>query len=395
MNIVSRLLRKNLSPAQIAGFILSNFIGLAIVVAGIQLYQDVSSIWQDTDSFIKKDYIIVNKKVTAGNTLGESSRFTPSELADIRRQPWVREVGNFLTTDYHVAAAVNSGGHSLSTYMFFEAIPDRFIDVSPRDWRYNPGDTTIPIIISKDYLTLYNFGFASSAGLPQISEQLMSSVPMTIDINSNDGTRSGHFLGRVVGFSNRLNTILVPEEFMKWSNATYGSGRPAADPSRIIIDTNSPGDTAITDYLDEHGYESAGDKSASRASFLLNVVTGIIMAVGAVITVLSFFILLLSISLLMQKNRSKLHSLLQLGYGLDQTARPYYSIIIGSCSAAFVLALGATYLFRAFYIAKVTAVGGGGGNLWAAPVAGGVLTLLIVLFNIISVRRKVASAWRL
>ena len=44
MNIVARLLRKNLSRAQVAGFVISNFIGLAIVVAGIQLYQDLGSI---------------------------------------------------------------------------------------------------------------------------------------------------------------------------------------------------------------------------------------------------------------------------------------------------------------------------------------------------------------
>lgn len=54
MSIVSRLLRKNMSPAQIAGFVISNFIGLAIVVAGLQLYLDVSPIWQDEDSFIKR-----------------------------------------------------------------------------------------------------------------------------------------------------------------------------------------------------------------------------------------------------------------------------------------------------------------------------------------------------
>lgn len=44
MNLVSRLLRKNLSTAQTLGFILSNFIGLAIVVTGLQFYEDVSAI---------------------------------------------------------------------------------------------------------------------------------------------------------------------------------------------------------------------------------------------------------------------------------------------------------------------------------------------------------------
>lgn len=396
MSIVSRLLRKNMSPAQIAGFVVSNFIGLAIVVAGLQLYLDVSPIWQDEDSFIKKDYLIVNKKVTSSNTLGADARISAAEVADLERQPWVRAVGKFTATDYRVAASLENGGRSMSTYMFFESIPDRFIDVSPSEWHYTPGDKNVPIIISKDYLTLYNFGFASSARLPQISEQTMGSIPMRLRLSSEDGTETADFDGRIVGFSNRLNTILVPEAFMQWSNDQFGNGaKAAADPARLVIDVSSPGDVAIAQYLEDHDLESAGDKSASQASFLLNVVTGIVMAVGAVITVLSLFILMLSISLLMQKNRDKLHLLLQLGHPLGDVAAPYSRIILMSCTVALVLALATTWVFRTYYITSVEGLGGGGGSLWVAPLAGAVLTAVIMGCNVLAVRRKVTAAWRL
>lgn len=394
MNIVTRLLRKNLSRTQIAGFILSNFIGLAIVVAGIQLYQDIGSIWQDEDSFLSKDYMIVNKQVTGANTLGESSTFSDAEIADIESQPWVRSVGRFESTGYRVAASVGAGDKALSTYMFFEAIPDDFIDINPSEWHFRDGDTSVPVIISKDYLTLYNFGFATSAGLPQMSEQLMGSIPMRLHISSDDGSRQIDLNGRVVGFSNRLNTILVPRDFMTWSNTSFGDGRRRL-PSRLIIDVSSPGDVAIDRYIDSHGLEIAGDKSSSQASFLLNVVAGIVMAVGCVITVLSLFILMLSISLLMQKNRAKLHALLQLGYPLKSVSAPYERIITGSCTVALLLALAATYIFRTFYIDSVTPMGGGHGAMWIAPVAGVVLTAIIIVCNILAVRRKVSAAWRI
>lgn len=393
MNIVARLLRKNLSGAQIVGFILSNFIGLAIVVAGIQLFGDVSSIWQNEDSFIKKDYLIINKKVTSENTLSaDVSRFSGGEISELKRQPWVRDVGTFIAADYSISASVKSGGRGMSTYMFFEAIPDEFIDVNPATWHYTPGATNVPIIISKDYLTLYNFGFAASAGLPQMSEQVLSSIPMQLNVASEDGTQTATFSGNVVGFSNRLNTILVPAEFMKWSNEKYGSGK-AQEPSRLIVDVSSPGDVAIDEYLSAHDLEMAGDKSASQASFLLNVITGIVMAVGAVITILSFFILMLSISLLMQKNRSKLHSLLQLGYPLRKVARPYSGVIIVSCAVALLLALIAMVGFRFYYIDKVAAVGGGSDNLWLSPLCGVVLTVVIIVCNVVAVRRRVRAAW--
>lgn len=395
MNLVSRLLRKNLSTAQTLGFILSNFIGLAIVVTGLQFYEDVSAIWQKEDSFLKTDYLVVNKKVTSGNTLGQSkSTFTDGEISDISGQPWVRSVGRFTAADYRVSAALDNGGRSLSTFMFFESIPDNYLDINPMQWQYREGSGEVPIIISKDYLTLYNFGFAASAGLPQLTEQMLSSIPMRLHIAGNDGTRQADFRGRVVGFSNRLNTILVPEAFMTWSNREFGSGVTPPS-SRLVIDVSSPGDVAIDKYLEAHDLELAGDKSASQASFLLNVVTGIIMAVGAVITVLSLFILMLSISLLMQKNRAKLHSLLQLGYDPGRVGAPYRNIVIISSAVAFLLAVVAMSLFRFYYIGAIEGLGGASGNLWLAPGVGMLLTAVIITFNLLAVRRKVVSAWRL
>ena len=395
MNLVSRLLRKNLSTAQTLGFILSNFIGLAIVVTGLQFYEDVSAIWQKEDSFLKTDYLVVNKKVTSGNTLGQSkSTFTDGEISDLAAQPWVRSVGRFTAADYRVSAALDNGGRSLSTFMFFESIPDNYLDINPMQWQYREGSGEVPIIISKDYLTLYNFGFAASAGLPQLTEQMLSSIPMRLHIAGNDGTRQADFRGRVVGFSNRLNTILVPEAFMTWSNREFGSGVTPPS-SRLVIDVSSPGDVAIDKYLEAHDLESAGDKSASQASFLLNVVTGIIMAVGAVITVLSLFILMLSISLLMQKNRAKLHSLLQLGYDPGRVGAPYRNIVIISSTVAFLLSIAAMFLFRLYYIGAIEGLGGASGNLWLAPGVGLLLTAVIITFNLLAVRRKVVSAWRL
>lgn len=393
MNIVNRLLRKNLSAAQIAGFILSNFAGLAIVIAAMQFYQDVRSIWESDDSFISRDYLVINKKVTSENTLSNtSSDFSEEEISRLTAQPWVRKVGRFTRADYRLSASINNGGRSLSTYMFFESIPQEFLDVDPAAWSFRPGDNSVPIIISKDYLTLYNFGLASSAGLPQLSESILSSIPMELSLESDSGAKSAVMRGRIVGFSNRLNTLLVPESFMRWSNAEFGPGTPPA-PSRLIVDVSSPGDVAIQQYLDANGLEMAGDKSNSTASYFLNVATGVVLGVGALITLLSFFILLLAIALLMQKNRDKLHELIMLGYDLPAVARPYNTLICAVGALALLLALAATYIFRACYISSIAAIGGGEGAWWPAPLAGLALTALIVAFNLHAVRRKVRASF--
>lgn len=392
MNLLSRLLMRNVSRTQLAGFIISNIAGLAIIIAGLQLYTDVRPIWEDTDSFLKKDYLVINKNVSGLQHTGSAeSSFSEQEIANLGKEPWVRSVGRFRAADYRVAATVgNGGGRSLSTYMFFESLPASYVDVAGGDWYFDPAKSggTIPIIISKDYLALYNFGFAASAGMPQISENMLGSVPLQLTVSSDDGIRHASFTGRIAGFSNRLNTILVPEEFMEWASRQFGSGSKNA-PSRLIIDVSSPGDAAIDKYMKAHGYEVAGDKSSSSAAYLVKVITMVIVSIGLVITLLSFFILLLSISLLMQKHRSKLRRLVFLGYPLSAIARPYYILVCKVTLISLVVSAGLMLLLRYIYLDSITSLGGGNGNVLLSLSAGTMISVLAVGFNLLSVRKRV------
>lgn len=388
-----RLLRKNMSAGRIAGFVAADFLGLAIVLGALQFYLDARSIWSDSESILRSDYVVINKRVTSQNTLGASNSFTPEEIADLESQSWVSSAAPFTTADYHVYASLNQQGRGLSTSMFFESLPEDFVDVPRTQWQWREGSDEVPLIISKDYLTLYNFGFAASAGLPQMSEGLMSGIPLTLTLTSDDGNRRVTVHGRIAGYSNRLNTILVPQNFMDYTNGLLGSGGTKA-PSRMIIKVSKPGDTAIAEYLEAHDYETAGDKSASSASFLLRLVVGIVMVIGIVITLLSFFILLLSISLLMEKNRDKIHSLLMLGYDASKIGAPYRRIVILSSIGAMLLALAGVFAMRLAYLPPLKSLGADTGSFWPVVIAAVVITALVILFNLASISRRVKSAWR-
>ena len=139
----------------------------------------------------------------------------------------------------------------------------------------------------------------------------------------------------------------------------------------------------------------AGDKTAAAASFLLKLVVGIVLAIGGVITVLSLFILMLSVSLLMEKNRDKLHSLLMLGYPLGKVGAPYCRIVIWASSGAAVLALAAAALLRNAYLEPLRGLGAATGSFWPVIILAIILTAIIVIFNIIAVRKKVRASWRI
>ncbi len=399
--MVWKLLRKNISLTQLVGYSLASFVGLAIVISAVKFYGDVQSAFNDEESFISRDFVIISKSVPAVTTagLGGGTTFSESDIEDLRAQPWVRDVGEFTAADFNVEAMMTMGNRGMTTHLFFEALPDKYLDVAPEQWSGVPSadpalagpediaSFEIPVIIARDYLTLYNFGFAAARGFPQLNEGLVQSIPITLRLVGN-----GHvddYRARVVGFSSRLNTIAVPEEFLSWANNRYSSGgRP--EPSRLIIEANTPGDPAIAKYMEDNSYEIAGDKADnSRANYFMTVVTGIVITVGAVISVLAFFILMLSIYLLLQKNRRKVHDLMLLGYSPGAVARCYYILIAVVNAVVAVLAIVAMLFASGYWVDQFEAIGITSSSPLTAILTAVIIVSVITLVNCLAVRRIV------
>lgn len=390
-NIVWRLLRRNISIGQIAGYALANLVGLAIVLTAIQFYRDVTTVWDDEDSFISEDYIILSKKVSGMGSLlggGNDTRFSEDEIEEIASCPWARKVGRFNSAAFNVYAKVSFGGSSMGSDLFLESIPDDFFDVSPKGWGYEPERSEfVPVIISKDYLSLYNFGFATSRGMPQVSEEVIGMVPLQLSLSGNG--RQQWVNARIVGFSSRLNTIAVPEEFMEWANREFSS-TPSEQPSRLIVMLDKPGNPDVENFLEEHDYETAGDRAANgKAAYFLSLVTTVVIAVGLVISLLAFFILLLSIYLLLQKNSEKIHELMLLGYSPGQVARYYHTIIICVNVVVLLLALTAMLVAASQWSGPLSTLGVDSASPWLTVGTGVGIMFVITIGNLVAVSRAV------
>lgn len=394
--LVWKLLRRHISIGQLTGFFLANLVGMLIVLTGIQFYRDVLPVFNGDDSFIKKEYIIATKKIsTLGGLTGKSNTFTPDEVETMKEQPFTRSVGAFTPSLFKVSAGVGMPqlGVQLSTEMFFEAVPDEFVDVSLKKWQFDEASRTIPIIIPRNYLNLYNFGFAQSRSLPKLSEGVMSLIQMEIVIRGNG--RTEYYKGNIVGFSNRLNTILVPLSFLEQANREFAPEKQA-HPSRLIVEVKNPTDTAINDYFRQKGYETEGNNlDAGKTTYFLRLVTGIVTGVGLVISLLSFYILMLSIFLLLQKNTVKLENLLLLGYSPARVARPYYTLTVGLNLLVLLLAVGGVCWLRGYYTEALHNLLPQlpQGSLLPTLLTGGVLFLIVSLLNLVAIRRKIAAIW--
>ena len=397
MSLVWKLMRRHISLGQLAGFFFANLCGMVIVLLSIQFYQDVAPVFTEGDSFMKKDYIIVSKKVsTLGSFVGKSSTFSQTEIDEIEEQLFTRGVGEFTPSQFNVSAGVGMEqlGLNLSTAMFFESVPDKYVDTNLDGWHFEPGQEEIPIIIPRNYLNLYNFGFAQSRSLPQISEGVINMVNLEVRIHG--GGKRDTYKGKIAGFSNRLNTILVPESFMTWANIHYGDGGIRKEPSRLIVEVNNPTDDRIAQFFRERGYDTEDDKlDAGKTTWFLKVIVGIVLSVGLLISALSFYILMLSIYLLLQKNTTKLENLLLIGYGPNRVAFPYQSLTIVLNAIVLVLSVSIVLYVRTLYLDLVEQMfpSLNAGSWWLMLVVGILLFLSVSCFNVLAIRKKIASIW--
>lgn len=390
--MIWKLLRQHISVAQLVGFFLANLCGMVIVLLSVQFYKDVLPVVTQGDSFMKKDYVIVSKKVsTLGSLVSKGATFSKTDIAEMQEQPFAKKTGAFTPAQFEVSAGMGMAGMQLSTAMFFESVPDEFVDVRLEGWTYREGQDEIPIIIPRNYLNLYNFGFAQSRNLPQLSEGVMGM--MTLDIRLSGQGRTEQMKGRIVGFSNRLNTILVPQAFMDWANVTFGKGEENA-PSRLIVEVDNPADDRIAKYFKDKGYDTEGDKlDAGKTTWFLKMIVGIVLSVGLIISVLSFYLLMLSIYLLLQKNTKKMENLLLIGFSPAAVARPYQVLTVALNAAVAVIGILVLYMVRGGYMDMLRRMVPDlqKGSLWPALLTAGILFLVVSVLNVLAVRRKVDS----
>ena len=390
-NLVWKLLRQHISIPQFAGFVMANLIGMTIVLLGYQFYRDVVPLLTAEDGLLQSNFVVVSKKVGTGQMLSQRPlTFSQAEIEELASQPFAERVGQFTSAEFKVDASMSIDGKQvLHSELPLECVPSEFIqqDMSMAD------SSVVPIILPRSYITMYNFGFAQGHALPKVSEGLVSLISFDLLLRGNG--RQEQYKGKVIGFSSRLNAILVPESFLREANKRLAPDVPAAS-TRLIMTTGNLTEENVSQFMEDHGYEVEDDRlNAEKTTFFLRLMISVVMAVGLVISLLSFYILMLSIYLLVQKNSEKLQNLLLLGYRPSEVARPYQLLTVGLNVIVLLLALLIVLLLRRYYmgiLSMLFPVSGESGML-AAVVLGVVLLLAVTFVNLLVIRRKIVRIW--
>lgn len=355
--LLAKLLLAKLSAFQFAGFVAANIIGATIILLGVRAYADFSTTMEDPQGAIANNYIVIAPPVSTVTTAMQATgfndgpkSFTEEEIEEISSLEGVEDAAIFRSANFKVNASFALGGSRWETVMFVESVPDRFLDLDLDSWTASlDSETTVPVVLPKAYLNVLNYAVSASRGdIPQIGEGLVKTVPITLRFRGQG--MEGFYSARVVGFTDRINTILVPEDFLIAAVKKYGDPKAPAPVSRMILKPSGKDDNGLLEYLAEGGYvfDGSGQDSFKVVTLAKGIALFAIVQ-GLLISLLAFFLLVVSIHLLIEKNREKNASLIMLGYTRREVSKPYImaSMVLDAVSL-IVATILAIFLYRFF-----------------------------------------------
>ncbi len=327
MKYLFKILWKDQSRTHLLWAVLGTMAGFVLLLSGIHFYENMKGILASNQDLLDPEFIIINKKVNISQTLGlGSGGFTEKEIREIEDQTFADRVAPFISNEFPISAFTKSKQFpNFYTELFFEAVPDEFIDVKSDDWSWNADKDYIPVILPQDYLNLYNFGFSQSQGLPQIPKEMISMLHFQVILKGRN--EKATYNGKIIGFSNRINSILVPYDFLNWANKKYGY-LDKTEPSRIILVSSDPTDPSIIRFIEDRGYDTIRERlKSSRLNIILKFVLSFLVLVAGIIIGLALLIFMLSLQLMISRSSEKIRRLNKLGYHYTEIAGPYILIL--------------------------------------------------------------------
>src|SRR5690242_3581037 len=367
------------------------FIALLLIFCAVQIqsnYHDL--LYSKTSQDSIADFLVINKTVT-DKTIGNTG-LSQAEINNLKQQPFVEKIGTLTPSRFRVGVQSISKQIPFYTDFFFESVPDEFLDVNTPDWQWNGNSSYIPMIIPNMLLDMWNFGFAQSQNLPQLSQDLVKNLPVQIDIQTPNGIVN--YYGKVVGFSDRISSVLVPQSFMNWANGKFAAGINIK-PSRVIIQTKDAADKQLTDYLAAHNLSTNAEKTRfEKYRGIINAVVIVSWITGGLMFLFALLIFTLFIQLTVASSKEEIILLITLGAAPKQLHQFLIKRFIPSNIISIILTLIIVAVLQ-FVLQKILAVQ----NIFISSyisyytiVAAVVLFVLLFIMNNYSIKKHIRYA---
>ena len=309
--------------------------GVLLLLVSVQMFINLDQLLHKVNTQKNGfDFISISKKINDENQTIKSV-FTPQEISELRAKPFIDGVAPLIANEFRVHISASG---IFGTDLFLETLENEFIDTVPSSFQWTAGQMIVPLIISSDFLEAYNV-FAPGNNLPQMSAVTATRLPIIIECSGQGKHIS--LQGRIVSFSDRINSVLVPKSFLDWANQNLGEATEHGA-TRLYIKTKDANNPDFLSYLDQKNYLVNKDKTRlGRTKQTLQAIFSGLGVFGVLVVVMALMLFSFYLQLLIARSRDNLQLLLLLGYSpiwlSKNVSKQFIPVYISIVLAALVL----------------------------------------------------------
>ena len=279
----------------------------------------------ESSEMLSKNTIVIQKKVTSGPLLGlNNPEFSDEQIDEVRSMEFVESCDPIRSNTFDVVLSIDDMIPAFNSNIYVQSVHEDYLDVKTDHWDWDEGSKTLPIIMPRDFLMMMN-NFLSASNIPQLSDDLVLDLKIDLNIGPRNYRETIH--ARIVGFTNELSSILVPESFLNWANQKYGEKEKEVI-SQLVVKSKDGQFGLLENYLEENEFESKKSQLLiAKLKSTLGVLLTIISAISLLAVFLSMLVLIQYLQLIMTKNDYEIRTLLRLGHSPNQLIKVFFGTL--------------------------------------------------------------------
>lgn len=353
--MLNKLLYKNQDKKQLVIAIIGAFMGITFLVTSIHYLIKLNEFGKGSD-ILGPNTVIVQKKVSNSSSLNlTKTDFTEREIEKIKRETFIKDVKPVISNNFDISfETADPMVPRFRTDVFIQTVDPTFLDVTPANWKWNEGDEFVPIILPREFLVMLNT-FMSASNIPQISDDLAKDIQFKFALK--DTIKKEYVNARIIGFTNEVSSILVPESFMEYGNKKFTTGAEMKI-TQLMISGKENEFGLVEELLKAKGLESKNAQMVvGRLKSVIGTLFIVVLGISVIAVFVSGLVFIQYMQLLISRNAYEVRTLLRIGFDPKVVSNSFFYYFVKIFGIVGFLGLAIFFIFK-YFLDKMFETGG-------------------------------------
>lgn len=344
MRVLNEILFKNQSKRQLIVASLGSLIGMLFMLLSIHFLVELNSFGEESD-VLGPNTLIIQKKISNATSFHlTSNEFQKDELVTYKKLDFIEDLNIVVNNNFPVSIETND---PIVPYfrsdIFVQTVDKEFIDVEESaSWIWNIHDSVVPIVLPREFLLMLNT-FMSSSGIPQISDDIAKTLSFELVLSKNMSQQ--RFKAKIIGFTNEVSSILVPEKFMEYGNENF-SLTNKSNITQLILKGKEGKFGLVEEFLNKNHLESNHNHLISgRLKSIISMLLSSFLVLSLVTVFISGLLMIQYVQLIIGYSSDQIKTLLKIGYSIAKVSR---SLFVYFVTLMFIICICSFFVFVIF-----------------------------------------------